>query len=297
MDLLEFQEEIKERMLSRFGEQVCIRFEKVKKNNGVILDRMTIMEPGKSIAPYIYLNYYYELYIRKNKSMEEIVGEITEKYEEKNLNIQFDIDSFLNYEKIKGYVRGRLVNTEMNKELLSEVPHRDFLDLSILYYLDVQGFGEHMASIRIDNQHLKIWKIVEGDLFLQMQENMKIRDDGHLIGLHELICSELNIKDSDLLSIPENMYVLTNAERMYGSIEILNQHLLKEAGSLLGSSFYLLPSSVHESILVRGNKNMNPEELATMVSEINNSVVEIEDILSYHVYYYDGLEGTISIAA
>lgn len=34
-------------------------------------------------------------------------------------------------------IRGCLINTERNKALLEEIPHRDFLDLSLVYTMEL----------------------------------------------------------------------------------------------------------------------------------------------------------------
>ncbi len=85
----------------------------------------------------------------------------------------------------------------------------------------------------------------------------------------------------------ELMYVLTNEEKFYGAAVLLYPHVLAHLGTLLKRNFFVLPSSVHECILVPDQGHYTRFELMKMVREGNQNQVEEEEILSYQVYYYD----------
>ena len=81
--------------------------------------------------------------------------------------------------------------------------------------------------------------------------------------------------------------MLTNKEKYFGAAVILYPHALKHIAGLLRNNFYILPSSVHECILVPDMGQYSRMELKRMVKEVNENQVEEEEILSYEVYYYD----------
>lgn len=83
------------------------------------------------------------------------------------------------------------------------------------------------------------------------------------------------------------MYILTNEEKYYGAAVILYPHVLNHIAKVLNKNFYILPSSVHECILVPDQGQYSRIELKRMVKEVNDSQVEDEEILSYEIYYYD----------
>ena len=85
----------------------------------------------------------------------------------------------------------------------------------------------------------------------------------------------------------ELMYILTNEEKYYGAAVILYPHVLNHIAKVLKKNFYILPSSVHECILVPDQGQYSRIELKRMVKEVNDSQVEDEEILSYEIYYYD----------
>jgi hypothetical protein len=79
---------------------------------------------------------------------------------------------------------------------------------------------------------------------------------------------------------------------------MLDEDALKEAAELYGGDFMILPSSIHEILLlpVRDEKE-EIEELAATVREVNDTKVAPDEILSFHVYRYSCMTGTVSIVA
>ena len=82
------------------------------------------------------------------------------------------------------------------------------------------------------------------------------------------------------------MYVLTNKRNQFGASMILNKNIMQTISEKISGNFFLLPSSIHEWILVLADIKMTPEELSGMVQEINDTQIEIEERLSDNVYVY-----------
>lgn len=91
------------------------------------------------------------------------------------------------------------------------------------------------------------------------------------------------------------MYILTNKKKQYGATCILYEGVLREIAQRLQSDFYILPSSVHEVILLPTNNDSDRKELTEMVLEVNNSILSKEDMLSDHVYYFSKVNGIIEM--
>ncbi|MBQ7925064.1 MAG: hypothetical protein IJ335_02090, partial [Lachnospiraceae bacterium] len=51
--------------------------------------------------------------------------------------------------------------------------------------------------------------------------------------------------------------------------------------------FYILPSSVHEVILLKDDGEESPSKLQEMVREINQCEVDPTEVLSDSIYHYD----------
>lgn len=84
-------------------------------------------------------------------------------------------------------------------------------------------------------------------------------------------------------------HVLTNEKGCYGAAAITNPIVLQQLKSYFKRSFYILPSSIHEVLLMPIDTipDITPDELATLVQGINQSIVEEKDWLSDHVYLFD----------
>ena len=94
----------------------------------------------------------------------------------------------------------------------------------------------------------------------------------------------LNVEEEDKEDV---MYVLSNRLRSYGAAVILYEDRLEEIGEYLGENYYVLPSSVHEMIIIAESAAPGQEELSDLVTEINTTQVDAEEVLSNHAYYYD----------
>lgn len=96
--------------------------------------------------------------------------------------------------------------------------------------------------------------------------------------------------------LPYEQYVLSNTEKFHGATAILYPGLLQEIGEATKSNFFLLPSSLHEVILMKDNGEMSAEELQRMVMQINRTEVKPEEVLSDEVYCYDYREQKLTMA-
>lgn len=82
------------------------------------------------------------------------------------------------------------------------------------------------------------------------------------------------------------MYVLTNMTSCNGAGAMFCDALLEKIQTKLDSDFYLLPSSIHEVIIVPDEGGFDRSELDAMVKTINETEVDANDRLADHVYYY-----------
>ena len=92
-------------------------------------------------------------------------------------------------------------------------------------------------------------------------------------------------------------YVLTNPQKVFGAVELLDGSTLKGIGDELGGDFIVLPSSLHESIIIPADGSVSYQELADIVTDINRNMVSIMERLSDHVYLYEREKGVLKIAA
>ena len=288
-----FGNEVKQEVEKLLGSEVRVELRQITKNNGIILEGLCILEQGSYVSPTIYLEDFYREY-KDGVSLKEIAGRIYDIYEKRCRNIPFSLEYFLDFEKIKENIFCKLVNREMNQELLRDVPSVSFLDLSVVFICAVKNEEFGNGSVLIREEHRKHWKVSKELLYEYARENTFRLRPFELKSMEELIEDLVEPEERNLLKeIP--MYVLSNRDRVFGAAGILYDRILSSAGARLEEDFYVLPSSVHEVILVPGHVAGSEKELHTMVHEVNHTQVEPEEVLSENVYHYDRKKHCLSI--
>ena len=255
-----------------------------EKNNGVIREGITIAQKGINISPTIYLEEYYEKY-NEGYAIENIVEDINHLYQEVRLRKCWNEEDIYTYESIKGRIIYRLVNAEANKLLLRGVPHVPYLDLAIIFYVMMEFNEFGTACMLIRNEHLDMWGVSQRDIYEKAKDNTwkLLPSEFHTMrAMMEEYKKEGNYVGMDIL------HVLTNKLRGFGASVILYEGCLEMIGDFLGDNYYVLPSSVHEVIIVSEKEApWGGTGLSEMVREINRTQVDAEDILSDYAYYYD----------
>lgn len=261
------------------------------KNNGVKRSGLMISENGINISPTIYLEEYFSQF-RKGYPLEQIAKDIVRLYERIRFqNSWKDGEKIRDYDYIKERIVYRLINKEENEDLLRETPYREYMDLAIVYYvlLEVDECG--MASMMVKEEHLKMWKVTEEDLYYRACKNTQRLMPYEFAPMRSVI-EELIGLEADETPV-EKMYVLSNEMRSYGACAILYPDRLREIGEEVGENYYVIPSSVHETIIVAESEAPDKETLCGMIEEINETQVEAEEVLSDRAYYYDRNTGRL----
>ncbi|MBE5958464.1 MAG: hypothetical protein E7254_06335 [Lachnospiraceae bacterium] len=302
------QQELKSYLDARnFDGAVNVR--KVLKNNGVELDALMAIRTGYKAAPTIYLNCYYDEY-KSGKSINEIIEEIYSMFSRKLGDVEFDIEEFTDFEKIKSKIAYKVINTEKNKKLLKKVPHIDILDLSVVFYCIVKCDKNENATTLIYDHHANMWNVTTEELYEIAKENtpkllpyeIKSMEDIIMEMICEKNCFEVNENGEYNGEETENltsmimeelkkadepkMYVLTNVYRLNGAVAMLYDGVLREFANKQQKDIIILPSSVHEVIIIPIENNMTPKEFDSIINEVNNEEVIPEEILSDHAYMY-----------
>lgn len=280
-----------------FGNKISglVQVVPVTKNNNVTLTGLTVTCEESNISPTIYLEGYYEAY-KQGKNFYEIVAEIQTIYMENKAKKNFDISGFVEKEKMIKRLSFKLINYERNEKLLSDIPHRRFLDMAVVYYYFLETDEHGMGTILIYNHHMDFWNITEEEMFKIAYENYLKLHPAHIESMQELVFALLEANE---LGIDESragmeMLVVTNKEKLYGATMMLFPDILKPVSELLQQDLYIIPSSIHE-ILVLPHLVMSAEELRELVREVNRTCVITEEILGENVYRYFRESNTIEI--
>lgn len=268
MTYLEFINIMQGKVKEKLGADVAVNVHETTKNNGVIRVGLLFLRVKANVSPTIYLEEFYEQYLH-GKTMEELAQSICAVYEKVKENPSFSNTSIFEYPRIKERIVYKVIRRETNEELLAQVPHELFLDLAVVYYAIWETSGMGAATLLIKNEHLHDWNVRKEEIAEAAKRNT------------------LKLLNLEVMKFTEFMYILTNRTKNLGAAVILYEDVLEQMADMLGENYYVLPSSVHEVIVVPESFGMNRAQLRQMVQEVNQNEVEAEEILSDHVYYYD----------
>ena len=261
------------------------------------LDGLSIRgsESGMNISPTIYVNHMYEDYVTTenlNATLERAAEGFMKAMEQKE---SINVNELTNAECAKDKIVFQLINTEQNKEMLANMPHREFKDLSVIYRMVVKIDGEGIASTPVHNGLAETLGFTEEQMFKLAAENTKRLLPPVIKSMNDVM-RDIFMKDgmppeiADMMlgEMPpeQQMYVISNNKGINGAVSMLYEDGLHELAEKLGSDLYIMPSSIHEVIAVSTDLG-NPNELAAMVAEINMDQVALDERLSNQVYHYD----------
>lgn len=285
---------MKDRIQQKLGEDYQIYWKEVRKNNGIVLNGLVVQRENCNASPTIYVDNYYREEMTKDDIF-SIADNLVEEFGNPKLGKSIDLRSFLDFSKASEKILYKLIHREKNRKLLEDIPHRNILDLSIVYYYMVEEapfYGK--ASIMINNQHMKRWNTSEEQLYRLACQNSPRLLPWNLETMESVLREVLREGDlaetEDMLQNTASqlpMYVLSNEAKLWGAACILYPEVLRLCAQELDDNFYILPSSVHEVILMPKKDSKNYLALKEIVKEINSTQVAPDEVLANSVYYYD----------
>lgn len=297
MDFDEFKEKVKDNIknyLPMQYEKANVSLQSVVKNNDVQLTGLMIRLEENNIAPFIYLDRYYEQY-QNGMELPDIMKDIAEIRVSSEQSVKLDISRITDFNQVKDNIICKLINGDMNEEYLADKPYTQIEDMAVIYVIDLGSGAEGHMSSPITYDLMKRYGVDTQML--------------HEIAIHNLAKSEIvfkSMKDAlmeimfpdgvpeedplaEILSAEDEipMYVLSNAEKLNGAASVLDKDTMETISEMLGGDFVVIPSSIHEVIILPMDDNVDKDELEGIIREVNTGQVAPEERLSYHAYQYD----------
>lgn len=291
----DFVKECKDKLqdyLKSQGEQAEVVYETVKKIN-FQEEALLVRYKDNPITPVVYMSGRYGDYL-SGREMSEIVKDIAKDVQEARRH-QPDITD-LTAEKAKERLYLSVVNAEKNEELLNSVPYRKIEDLACIakFRLDDE------SSVVVNETLCRQFRLTAEEVLAIGERNMvKNGYQCESIDLEiEKILKQQGASDREVADIMRGdtssslMYIASTRNHMEGAAVIASREAMRDFYAKLGEPFYILPSSRHEVILLPDRCGLEAKELAEMVKDINRQVVDEKDMLSDHVYHFDGRQIT-----
>lgn len=297
MDYETFKQMVQDRIKGYLPENYASAVADVKKVHKVnqVKDCLVIIPEGEHISlPNIYIDGLYEKYI-KCGSFEKVMRETADDIQWYGSTIR-ETAPVLDKDSIKDNAVMCLVNTAQNMEMLQDVPHRPFHDLSVIYRWTARQDSNGIQSVIITNRIMEEAGLHPDKLFQYAAENTKRLFPVRVLPMEDLLSESLGGMEEDYGPVmemlkqkrnpEETIWVITNSAGINGAASVLYEENLHQLAEKTGTDLYILPSSVHEVLAVSTDMG-SPEELAAMVYETNMSSVPLGERLSNNVYHYD----------
>lgn len=242
----------------------------------------------ENVSPVLYFGTYYER-IRKGEFAGNVLNEMAEKYMEfertmPNVSKEIKAHDILDFEKVKAKITFVLVNRNKNEELLGNVSYAVFEDLAKVFYVQI---NEDMRA-KVSKDLCSVWQKTPMQLDKIAIENMKQLSPPQLWKVSDYVfygSAENRVESNEPI---DELYALSNENHSYGAAAMFYPGIIENISERVGKSFYILPSSIHETLILPKHDEMNLQDVKRIVRDVNRSSVEEKDFLSDNVYFFDG---------
>ena len=198
-------------------------------------------------------------------------------------------------EYILDHVFVQLINRKKNEALLTQIPHADFLDLAAVFRVQVDLDGDKQgASYLLTHEIMKECHLDLVSITRKACQNyIRIFGRFRIIGVEDMFLARRNLPDTDFNN--PSMHLILNEYQIYGAAAMFAcPDMFRTISTQLDSDLIILPSSIHDLIIVEANsamEAMGKEAIYEMVSDVNQVCVEKEEFLSDTVYVYSRKHG------
>ena len=298
MDYENFKEQfaldVKDRLAEQ-GADVKVSVNEVNKLNESY-EAITVTPEGSNIGVNMSLEKFYDA-VQDGTPYDSVVDKAVETI---NRGIEqrpdIDVAALTDYSQMKEKLAMEVVSAETNKDMLQNVPHQNMEDMAVVYRFVISSDDEGRASILVTNQILENMGVTPEQLHADALENAPQIKPAEIKGMSEVMAEMMGAEQAEMMGIvpvapeDEQMFVATVPDKVHGAGVLAYQDFMDQAAERAGGDFFILPSSIHEILIVPDNGKMDLKELEAMVKEVNATQVAPADKLTDSVYHYDSKE-------
>ena len=263
-------------------------------NNGHITEYLYLKMKDRAFSPAVYIRQAYDLY-RRGESIGNVLKIVINELNKSRESIESDL--IIDWNKARNKVYPKLINTKLNEDMLKDIPHRNLFDLSVVYYVQASEIEDsRKLCCLVNNFILDAWGISSEELYEVSKRNLETNKPAlfsklSIFGLSE--ARELSDVTEEFIG-EADMYVLTNRDNYMGAAYLMFPDIFERIASVAGDNLIILPSSVHELIIVKKESGMSTDFMASVVKEVNShSLLSPDEVLSESVYGYS--EGELKV--
>lgn len=293
MNYQQFVVVVKEEVALSLGDSMNTQIHTALKNNGHERIGLTITDKRINISPTIYLEEFFKQF-QNGHPISSIVEHILDIYNEVKFEHAWQVHTIKDFESMRSKIVFKLIHATKNETLLKTMPYIAYLDFAIVFYILFEVDESGTATIPITYELIQLWNVSLDDIQQNAFRNVQTLLPATFKPMQIVIDELMGTNYSEDALTEDLMYVLTNSLRSFGAACILYDGMLEKIGEDIEENYYILPSSIHEMIIVPESNSPSRTYLNEMIAEVNQTMVDEEDFLSDRVYYYDCKAKTLS---
>lgn len=295
----EFAEDIKEKLSQRGYGEVMTSFHDIEKTNQNY-EAISVVQAGSNIGVNFNIENAFASY-EHTGDYEGVLASATGVIVGGLDQIPaVDVNALMNYEVMKEKLSVEVISADANEELLAKVPHDRIEDLAVVYRFIMESNEDGRASILVNNNLIERMGVTHEQLRADALENSPEIRPVVIQGMNEVMKEMMGPEAYEMFGIPDDteemMFIATVPDKNSGAGVLAYQDFMDQAAEKIGGDFYVIPSSIHEILLVPDNGEVQAEGLKEMVQEVNATEVSPEEKLSDNVYHYDSKEHIFELA-
>ena len=293
MELKDFAALIAAGAQGQLGDRSEISDTVTMKNNTTEYTGIMFQKKTENVAPTIYIEDLYERYKIQEVTIQDAIKEVICRYEKSIKGMQRINGLSVDYASCQDRIIYRLVSKERNLFLLKDMPYIPFLDMAITFHLVVSIDDSCMQSLKITRELQQRWGVSVEQLLKLAKKNTPELLPARVCELSQLMKCYINTREfmleqeEDLTNEEKiDMIVVSNELGINGAAVMLYDGVMEQIANEYDSDLYLLPSSIHEIIVVPAGEEDLHETFSSMVNNINQRYVDEDEVLSDRVYIY-----------
>ena len=279
------EEEVENRGL----ESISFKLGEIESPDGMT-DRMIVSVGDSKMSMAFRLKEIYRDY-ENGEDLDHAVERICNTIEESITVIKTkeqDVKTFItDYDKVKDFLYLRMVPG--NSPILSNAPHKMIGDMAVITNVNLYSMSNEYSRscVAVTADLMEMYGIDQDQLFADAEKNSLEKEPIVLTPLGNMIAALIQSEElPDPADAGITAYVATNPSGFHGAAIAAYPNFADKCFNELGGDFWVIPSSVHEFILIKDDGHGKPEDLEAMIRNVNETVLEPRDFLSDHVYHF-----------
>lgn len=258
------------------AKKVAGEVKEVEKTNGVIMTGIMITN-DTNITPTFYIDEMYEKDVPANEAAGLIMEQI-----ENGERPQFDISAISSWDSAKEMLRIRLYNKKTTAPIKRSARSYGFSDLIMVPVIE---FDDN-ASAKVTKALAKQWGKSAKTIIDTALLNTKEKEKFEIIEMAEMLAEMMGVPVEMLRKDAPPIWVISNEQRINGAVGIII--LADKLKEMYPNGYYILPSSIHEALVIDVSFCDDPDILTSMVQDVNGACLRPEEVLGDKAYIREG---------